>query len=87
MREPINLGENVRDVISGATGIAVGRATYLTGAIRILVQPRMNHDGIPRNDFWIDENRLEKFIDSRKDHMLGFGIIANTEDSEACKDE
>lgn len=41
----INLGDEVKDVITGFKGIAVARHTYLQGCDRISVQPKINKDG------------------------------------------
>ena len=71
MSESIALGDDVRDIISGANGVAVGRAEYLTANVSVLVQPKSYHDGVPRASFWIDERRLERV--SSDPHMCGFG--------------
>jgi hypothetical protein len=42
----INLGDKVKDKISGFTGIAWGRYEYLNGCVRIDVHPeKLNKDG------------------------------------------
>lgn len=35
----INLGDKVKDSVTGFTGIAIGRTTWLHGCDRIIVQP------------------------------------------------
>lgn len=42
---PIELGQEVKDRISGFKGIAVARTTYLQGCDRIAVQPSVNKAG------------------------------------------
>ncbi len=41
----IQMGQRVRDKISGFKGIAVARTTYLNGCDRISVQAKVNNDG------------------------------------------
>ncbi len=55
----VQLGSKVRDQISGFTGIATGRATYLFGCVRVLVEPQELKDGKPIESQWIDEQRLK----------------------------
>ncbi len=52
----INLGDEVKDDISGFTGIATGRAVYLTGCVQIQITTS-TLKGEPV-DHWIDEQRL-----------------------------
>jgi len=56
----INLGSKVRDSITGFEGIVTGRAEYLSGCVRILIQPQgLNNDGEMIESQWIDEGQLE----------------------------
>jgi hypothetical protein len=41
----IKLGSKVRDVITGLEGIAICRAVWLNGCVRITVQPQETKDG------------------------------------------
>ncbi len=42
----INLGDEVRDIVTGFKGVAVGRTTWLSGCDRITIQPKgVNKDG------------------------------------------
>lgn len=41
----VELGDEVKDSVSGFRGIAVGRMTYLQGCARISVQPKVGKDG------------------------------------------
>lgn len=50
------LGDEVKDSISGFTGIATGRAEYLTGCVQIQIASA-TLKGEP-TDHWIDEQRL-----------------------------
>jgi len=55
----VELGEKVKDSITGFEGIAVGRATYLYGCVRVLVEPEgLKEDGTTLEAVWFDEQRL-----------------------------
>lgn len=42
----VQLGDKVKDSVTGFTGIAIGRTTWLHGCDRIIVQPEgVNKDG------------------------------------------
>ena len=45
----INLGDKVKDIVSGYTGIAVCRTSYLEGCDRIAIQAKVGKDGKKRN--------------------------------------
>lgn len=55
----IQLGDEVKDTISGFSGIAVCRHTYLQGCDRISVQPKINKDGELKDSLAFDEPQLE----------------------------
>lgn len=55
----ISLASIVRDRITGARGIVVGRAEYLDGTRRVAVQRKANKDGSVPDLLWIDEFQLE----------------------------
>lgn len=61
----IRLGDEVRDKVTGYTGIATARFEYLTGCVRYEVQPRGLHEGKLHEAYVFDEGRLE---------MVGGGI-------------
>lgn len=45
-KQKINLGDEVKDTITGFKGIAIARTTWITGCCRINVQPKgINKDG------------------------------------------
>ena len=53
------LGTIVRDTVTGYTGLAMARAVYLHGCIRVLVTPKeLDKEGKPREGEWFDEDRL-----------------------------
>lgn len=55
----IELGMTVKDIITGLTGVAVCRSSYLTGCDRISIQPLELKDGKPAEWCSFDENQLE----------------------------
>ena len=56
----IPLGVVVRDVITGFTGVVIGRTEYLNGCVRVGVQPRkLDKDGKVKEIEWIDERQVE----------------------------
>lgn len=56
----VNLGDKVRDKISGFEGIATGRTEYLYKCVHILVShDKLDKDGKIPDGFWLDEDRLE----------------------------
>lgn len=52
----IKLGDKVKDVITGYTGIAMGITKYLTGCdhVGVLSQTAKDKDGKPTNWQWFD---------------------------------
>lgn len=56
----ITLGKEVRDKITGYSGILVGEATYLFGCRQYGVVPKVDTDGKIRDTQWFDEGRVEE---------------------------
>jgi len=54
----IQLGDKVRDIVTGFEGIAVAKIEYLNGCIRYEVQPETCKDGKPIDSLWIDIQQL-----------------------------
>ena len=59
MKNEVELGDEVKDTVSGFAGIAVARHTYLQGCARISVQPPVNKDGTLPEERSFDEPQLE----------------------------
>jgi hypothetical protein len=56
----IELGNKVRDTLTGFAGIAVGRTAWLYGCARIAIEPtKLGKDGKPGELQWFDEQRVE----------------------------
>lgn len=57
-------GEEVKDIVSGFTGIIDCVSLWLNGCRRYSVQPKMKKGGTEKPDaLWIDEESLEKISD------------------------
>lgn len=59
MTEKPELGDEVRDIISGIQGIVVGVTKYLYGCTRLIVQSKGAKDGTPCDNFWVDEPQVK----------------------------
>lgn len=55
----INLGDKVRDKITGFTGVVTGMTTWLNGCVRVGVQGITLKDGTPTVVEWIDDVQLQ----------------------------
>lgn len=53
------LGDNVKDKITGFTGIVTARTEWLYGCIRYIVQPSSLFEGKPIEPVSFDEGQLE----------------------------
>jgi len=51
------LGDRVKDTVSGMEGIVTGRCYYLNGCVALLVEGA--HNGKERVQEWLDEQRLQ----------------------------
>ena len=56
----IQLGDTVREKISGFTGVVTGLVRYITGCDQALVAPRtLKEEGTRRESEWFDIQRLD----------------------------
>ena len=53
-----NLGDEVKDEITGFVGIAIARYSYLQGCDRMCVQPVVDEKGILPKEKTFDESQL-----------------------------
>lgn len=53
----VQLGHKYRDTITGLTGTAMSRSTFLYGCVRVGIEAVI--EGKPE-EFWFDEQRLEE---------------------------
>jgi len=55
------LGDHLKDQISGFMGICTAKCEHLTGCRQYKIQPRgLNKDKLPLNSEWFDEEQLER---------------------------
>lgn len=54
----VELGDQVKDSVTGFSGIVTGITGYLNGCRRIIVQPKMKKDGKMPDSSYIDEPQL-----------------------------
>lgn len=60
MADRVELGDQVRDPITGFKGTAIARTSWLHGCVRILVQPKGNKEGTKVEEAQnFDEPQLE----------------------------
>jgi hypothetical protein len=55
----IQLGQIVKDQITGFQGVVTGKCQYITGCNQALVIPKVKDDGTKTDGAWFDEDRLE----------------------------
>jgi hypothetical protein len=56
----IKLGQTGIDIITGFSGVVMGKAQYLTGCNQVLIVPReLAQDSKRRDGEWFDEQRID----------------------------
>jgi hypothetical protein len=55
----IPLGSKCKDTITGFEGILVARTTWLSGTVRLTLQPKKLHDGKPVDNDTFDSEQVE----------------------------
>ena len=55
----VELGKTYRDIITGYSGICIGRCQYITGCDQALLVPPVNPDGVKYDGTWFDVQRLK----------------------------
>lgn len=55
----IELGQQVSDNVTGIKGVATGRAVYLNGCSRILIQPKSKDGVVEPASVWVDEKQVK----------------------------
>lgn len=54
----INLGDKVKDKVTGLVGIVIGRTEFLYGCTRVGIQSEVGKDGKVPEAHWFDEPQL-----------------------------
>lgn len=55
----VNLGDLVKDRITGFQGVCTGLVQYLNGCVRAVIQPTELKDGKPIDAQWLDVEQVE----------------------------
>jgi hypothetical protein len=66
------IGQTLKDVITGFTGIATGRCEYVTGCTQLLLQPPTKENGDFVESRWLDEDRLVLVSDANRGFLERF---------------
>lgn len=54
-----DVGQHVKDAVTGFVGVVTGRADFITGCNQYIVQPLMDKKSVVKPESnWIDETRL-----------------------------
>jgi hypothetical protein len=70
----VNLGDKVRDRVTGLEGIVVAKTEWLNGCVRVVVQTRLDKDGKVPDGYNVDVEQLEvleKDVMQRKEAPTG----------------
>jgi len=59
MSEPVRMGVEVKDRVTGLRGIITGKTEYINGCVQWLVKPPVDKDGKLVDGCWIDTIQLE----------------------------
>ena len=57
------MGKEVKDIVTGYTGIVTGKITWLFGCHQFNVLPKAAEDGTMKDGQWFDEGRLQILSD------------------------
>jgi hypothetical protein len=69
----IELGDEVRDLVTGVQGIATAKIDYLVGCRHIgITLTSLNDDGVPFPVQWVDEPQLEVVKRHAVDIPIGY---------------
>jgi hypothetical protein len=71
-RQIIELGDVVKDSITGLEGVAVAITTWLNGCVRVVIQPKEIKDGKPVDTSCFDVEQLE-LVKSAKTELAATG--------------
>jgi len=70
MDNKFELGEQLKDIVTGFEGIAVARIEYLNGCVQYGIKPKLGEESKKKGDFpesqYIDVEQLERIGDGIK---------------------
>lgn len=55
----IQLGVKAKDIITGYSGVVIGRCEYISGCNQVLLVPPIGKDGKRDAGEWFDEQRMQ----------------------------
>lgn len=67
-----NVGDEVRDLVTGLEGIVTGREDCITGCSRMSVQPKVTDGKTMPSGYFIDQDRLELLVEA---HAPMFEVV------------
>ena len=59
MSKQIELGDLVKDIVTGFQGVATTRSEYINGCVQYYVRPQKLHEGKRIDGCWLDEGQLK----------------------------
>ena len=57
------LGDKLKDLITGFEGIVIGRTEWITGCNIYGIKSQILKDGLPTESQWLDDNKIVKVDD------------------------
>lgn len=72
--DDIELGDTIRDLITGAEGVATSKCEALTGCTQYCVTGKVKEDGKYPEQHWLDWQRLEVLAASTLRHLNTKGM-------------
>ena len=57
--DQIQLGDEVKDIVSGFTGIATAKTEFLNGCVRVSIDPPVDKEGKHVDGRWFDQEQVE----------------------------
>lgn len=80
--DEINLGDTVMDTITGFAGLCIGKAEYMFGVPKVLIQPfEVDENNEPPKAIWLPTSRCGKAIQMEKT-KVGFARAEGTSDEQ-----
>lgn len=58
--EGIEMGDKVKDTLSGFTGVVLARSEHMTGCNQLYILPVSDKDNDMKDGHWFDVERIEK---------------------------
>ena len=59
MNENIELGDLVKDLVTGLEGVAIAECRYLNGCVQFEIQPEAEYNILPKSE-WVDKIQIRK---------------------------